>query len=251
MSAGQRSAPGELVEFVLPVYNEAHVLATSVERLMAAAAEWSGFPWRIWIVDNASVDGTSQEGERLAREHERVRFTRLQRKGRGLALRHAWSETDAPLSLYMDIDLSTELEAVLPAVASLREGADLVTGSRLHPESRVTRSFKREFFARCYNVLVKGVFPSRSFNDAQCGFKGVRVATVRPLLPLVENDNWFFDTELMLLMEYGGLRVHSLPVEWIEDLDSRVQIPAYIAENIEGLIRVRRTLGSSLRAMRT
>ena len=246
----QRSTADDLVEIVLPVYNEAHVLETSVTRLLAAGAGWTEFAWRIEIVDNASTDGTSDVGRRLSREHERVSFERLERKGRGHALRHAWSKTDAPYSLYMDIDLSTGLEAVPRAVESLRAGADLVTGSRMHSESRVQRSFKRELFARCYNILVKLVFPSRRFSDAQCGFKGIRLASVRPLLALVENSNWFFDTELMLLLEYHGLRLDSLPIEWIEDLDSRVNIPSYVAENLEGLVRVRRTLGSSLRRLR-
>ncbi len=252
--ASEHSEQGEssnLVELVLPVYNEAHVLAASVDRLMAAAVDWTDFEWRIQIVDNGSIDGTSDVGEGLARKHERVRFTRLPRKGRGYALRQTWNETDALYSLYMDIDLSTGLEAVPRAVASLRAGADLVTGSRMHRESKVERSFKRELFARCYNVLVKLIFPSRRFQDAQCGFKGIRVDRVKPFLSLVVNDNWFFDTELMLLLDYDGRSVDSLPIEWIEDLDSRVHILSYIMENLDGLARMRRTLRASLRRLKT
>ncbi|MBN2473984.1 MAG: glycosyltransferase [Pirellulales bacterium] len=230
-----------MVDLVLPVYNEAHVLEHSVHRLAAAVAGPLGLDWRILVVDNGSTDGTSAIGGRLAGQFDHVQFLHLDEKGRGRALRTAWNETDAEFSIYMDVDLSTDLAAVAEVVALLRDGADLVTGSRLHRESEIIRCLKREILSRGYNRLIRWVLHTRTFDDAQCGFKGVRIAAVRPLLPLVENQEWFFDTELLVLAEYAGLDVRTFPITWIEDLDTRVNIPQTIWEDLRGLMRLRRT----------
>jgi hypothetical protein len=174
----------------------------------------------------------------LAKEQSQVQFLRLGQKGRGYALMRAWTETDAPFSLYMDVDLSTDLEAVPKAVALLLDGADLVTGSRLDPQAKIVRSLKREILSRGYNRLLRWTLRTRSFDDAQCGFKGVRLETIRPLLPLVKNRNWFFDTELLVLAEYASLRIRTLPITWVEDQDSRVNIPRTVMEDIRGLARL-------------
>jgi glycosyltransferase involved in cell wall biosynthesis len=238
------------VDLVIPVYNEAHVLESTVERLLQASKSWQGFSWRILIVDNASIDGTDEVGERLMTAHPEVVFKRLDIKGRGLALRWAWLETDSEYSLYMDVDLSTDISAIPVVVERLQAGADLVTGTRLDAASQVTRSFRRELFSRCYNWAVRLVFPRCGFSDAQCGFKGIRLATVRPLLAHVLNNHWFFDTELMLLVRYAGLDLQSVPVTWVEDLDSRVDIVQYATENLRGLLRLRFSIQSFRRAQR-
>ena len=196
--------PIEQVDLVIPVYNEAVVLEESVRRLAGALDECIDFRWRIVIVDNASVDDTRLIGEELAAKQSYVRFLHLDRKGRGGALRHAWTETDADFSLYMDVDLSTDLEAVSRTVSHLRAGADIVTGSRVHPQSEVKRCLKREILSRGYIRLIKLSMGVRFIDDAQCGFKGIRLERVRPLLPLVKNQNWFFDTELLVLAGICG-----------------------------------------------
>ena len=138
----------------------------------------------------------------------------------------------------MDVDLSTGLEAVPPVVEALEEGADVVTGSRLHRNAHTTRCLKREVISRSYNQLVRRVLRTRAFDNAQCGFKGVCVRSIRPLLPLVKNEDWFFDTELLVLAEYAGLTVRSLPVRWIEDPDTRVHIAKTVWQDLKGLARM-------------
>ncbi len=229
------------LDLVIPVYNEAHVLAASVARLRATMLGFGGLAWRIVVIDNGSTDATAQIGRELAERLPEVRFRHIEPKGRGRALRTTWMETDAHFSLYMDVDLSTDLAAVGRAIELLRQGADIVTGSRLDPASRITRSWKREVLSRGYNRLVRCLLGTRTFDDAQCGFKAVRVQAVRALLPLVENQHWFFDTELLVLAEYAGLAIRMLPIVWIEDPDSRVDIPRTIWEDVQGLVRLRRT----------
>ncbi len=233
-----------LVDLVLPVYNEAHVLEGSVRRLAEAMANRRDFRWQIVIVDNGSTDDTEAVGRGLAEQFEYVDFLHLDVKGRGRALRTVWSETDSQYSIYMDIDLSTDLAAVPEVVALLCEGADLVTGSRLHSQSQVTRCLKREILSQGYNRLIRLLLRTHTFDDAQCGFKGVRIETVRALLPLVKDQEWFFDTELLVLAEYAGLKIRTLAIKWIEDHDTRVNIPGYIWQCLEGLARLKWTARS-------
>jgi putative flippase GtrA len=227
-----------VVDVVVPVYNEERTLVASVERLHAFLTGGFPFAWRITIVDNASTDGTWLCATRLARDLSNVTARHLDEQGRGRALRAAWSDSDAPVLAYMDVDLSTDLAALLPLVAPLVSGhSDVAIGSRLTPDSSVARHPKRELFSRVYNLLLRTVFASR-VRDAQCGFKAVRAEVARRLLPAVRDDGWFFDTELLLLAERNGLRIHQLPVDWVDDADSRVQVLRTAFADLAGACRM-------------
>jgi glycosyltransferase involved in cell wall biosynthesis len=227
-----------LVEIVVPVYNEQAVLESSIRRLHGYLAESFPFTWRIVIADNASRDDTIAIARRLANELPGVELLHLDAKGRGRALRATWSKSDAEVVCYMDVDLSTDLRALLPLVAPLVSGhSDLAIGSRLARAARVSRSAKREFISRTYNHLLHTALRAH-FSDAQCGFKAIRTAVARELLPEVRDDGWFFDTELLVLAERRGLRIHEVPVDWVEDPDSRVQIVSTAAGDLRGVARL-------------
>ncbi len=227
------------IEVVLPVLNERVVLAQSVQTLITHLDTHCPYPWQITVVDNGSTDGTWEIACDLMRGNHRVHAMRLNQRGRGLALRIAWLQSDAEIVAYMDIDLSMGLDAFLPLIAPLVSGERRVaTGSRLLPGARVTRGAKREIISRCYNALIHLLIPHR-FSDAQCGFKALRGETVRELVPLVKNNRWFFDTELLLLAEEHGDLIHEVPVRWVEDTDTRVHLAETACEDIEGLLRVR------------
>jgi glycosyltransferase involved in cell wall biosynthesis len=229
------------VEIAVPVFNEERTLETNVEVLLDYLRTSCAFGYRVVIVDNASVDSTSQIGETVAGLHQEVSFRRLERKGRGLALRTAWLESDADVVSYMDVDLSTNLKSFGPLVEPLLTGdSDLAIGTRLVRQARVQRRWKRELLSRGYNLLVRVGFGA-TFSDAQCGFKAIRTPVARQLVPLVRDDGWFFDTELLLLAERNGFRIHEVPVEWIEDLDSRVDLIPTVVSDLSGLWRVRRS----------
>jgi glycosyltransferase involved in cell wall biosynthesis/putative flippase GtrA len=230
-----------VVDIVVPVYNEERVLASSVSRLRAYVDARLPFPVRITIADNASTDDTWEIAARLERQIPGVRALHLARKGRGRALRAAWLASDAAVVAYMDVDLSTDLDALLPLVAPLLSGhSDVAIGSRLAHGARVVRGPKREFISRSYNRLLQTVLRV-GFRDAQCGFKALRRDVARVLLPLVEDDAWFFDTELLVLAERAGLRIHELPVDWIDDPDSRVAIASTATDDLRGVWRLLRT----------
>jgi hypothetical protein len=228
-----------LVDVVIPVLNEAHVLAESVATVRQFLAQSLPCRWRVVVVDNGSTDGTDAVALELAARFDDVRFLQLPQRGRGRALRHAWSQSDADVMCYTDVDLSTELAALPKLVQSIvRDDFDVATGSRLLPGSRTTRSPKREFISRCYNIFVKAVLWT-SFSDAQCGFKAIGRRAMVDLVPDVEDQSWFFDTELLVLAEKRGYRIADIPVQWIEDDDSRVKIATTAWDDIKGVFRVR------------
>ena len=227
------------VEVVVPVYDEQEALPKSIPALCAYLETYLPYRWSVVIADNASTDDTLAVAEGLAAAHPRVSVLHLKEKGRGRALKAAWMASEADVVAYMDVDLSTNLRSFLPLVAPLASGhSDLSVGSRLLKGAMVTRRWKREAISRCYNLLVKALFGNR-FSDAQCGFKAIKGGVAKALLPQVEDNEWFFDTELLLLAEGQGLRIYEVPVDWVEDLDSRVDIASTAAKDVKGLLRVR------------
>jgi glycosyltransferase involved in cell wall biosynthesis len=193
------------------------------------------------IVDNGSTDGTDQVAKELAAYRE-VRTIHLPQRGRGRALRQAWLQSRADVVCYMDVDLSTRLDHIPELLGAIaHERYDVATGSRLMRGSRTTRSLKRQIISRIYNLFVKVVLDTH-FSDAQCGFKAVSRRAVDALVPKIEDEGWFFDTELLVLAEKRGYRIKDIPVEWVEDDDSRVKIMKTSWEDIKGVVRLRRHL---------
>ncbi|MFM9369076.1 glycosyltransferase [Streptomyces sp. Da 82-17] len=254
LPAGPLGTP--VLDVVVPVYNEEKDLDRCVRRLhdhltrtfpyrAAGRVDGGDGPrggFRITIADNASTDRTPQIAARLDAELPEVRAHRLEQKGRGRALRTVWAGSDAPVLAYMDVDLSTDLNALLPLVAPLISGhSDLAIGSRLARSSRVVRGPRREFVSRTYNLILRGSLAAR-FSDAQCGFKAIRREVAERLLPMVEDTGWFFDTELLVLAERAGLRIHEVPVDWVDDPDSTVHLVRTAADDLKGVWRVGRAL---------
>lgn len=231
-----------VLDVVVPVYNEERDLGPCVRRLHAHLAATFPYPFRITVADNASTDTTLAVATALAGELAGVEVLHLAEKGRGRALRAAWGASDAPVLAYMDVDLSTDLNAVLPLVAPLLSGhSDVSIGTRLSRGSRVVRGAKRQFISRSYNLLLRGTLQV-GFSDAQCGFKAIRKDVAEQLLPLVEDTGWFFDTELLVLAQRAGLRIHEVPVDWVDDPDSRVDIVATAVADLKGIARLGRGL---------
>jgi putative flippase GtrA len=230
------------VEIVVPVFNEERDLAGCVRRLHAFLADGFPFTTAITIADNASTDATWSIATELADELDGVRAVHLDAKGRGRALQQVWFASGARVVAYMDVDLSTDLAALLPLVAPLLSGhSDVAIGSRLMRSARVVRGPRRELISRCYNLLLRTALRAR-FSDAQCGFKAMRADCARVLLPHVLDTAWFFDTELLVLAERAGLRIAEVPVDWIDDPDSRVDVLDTALADLRGMARVARAL---------
>ncbi|SDT37617.1 Glycosyltransferase involved in cell wall bisynthesis [Friedmanniella luteola] len=232
-----------VLDVVIPVFDEETDLGPSVTRLDAFLAEHFPYTYAITIADNASTDGTWAEALRLAEALPRVRAVHLAEKGRGRALKAVWSASGSPVLAYMDVDLSTDLRALLPLVAPLISGhSDIAIGSRLARSARVVRGPKREIISRSYNLILRGALAA-SFSDAQCGFKAIRADVAADLLPWVQDDGWFFDTELLVLAQRSGLRIHEVPVDWVDDPHSSVDIVATARDDLAGVARLLRGFG--------
>jgi glycosyltransferase involved in cell wall biosynthesis len=226
------------VDIVVPVYNEVAALAGSIRRLNDHVTAELPFECRIVIADNASTDGTARLGQALADDLPGVEFVHVERRGRGGALREVWCHSDADVLCYMDVDLSTDLRGLLPLIAPLVSGhSDVAIGTRLAPGARVTRGAKRELISRAYNRLLRTAF-GVTFSDAQCGFKAVSGDAARRLLPEIADDGWFFDTELLVSAQRQGLRIHEVPVDWVDDPDSRVDIVPTALGDLRGVLRL-------------
>ena len=226
------------VDIVVPVYNEEEALPGSIERLTGFLQDNVANPWQVIIADNASTDRTRPVSEELCRQYSGVSYFYLPQKGRGRALRSTWLASEADIVSYMDVDLSTDLIHFPQLIEALESGYHVVTGSRLSKESQVTRAFKREFISRSYNLLIKSMFFT-GFPDAQCGFKALTRPAAQAIIPYIENNNWFFDTELLIIAAKRGYRIKSIPVKWDDDPTSTVNITGTAAEDIKGLLRLR------------
>jgi 4-amino-4-deoxy-L-arabinose transferase-like glycosyltransferase/glycosyltransferase involved in cell wall biosynthesis len=246
VDGGRRERRRATVDVVVPVHNEERCLAASIRCLRSYLDHDFPFDAVVTIADNASTDRTMVVAANLADELDGVRVVHLDQKGRGRALRAAWLASDAEVVAYMDVDLSTGLEALLPLVAPLlSRHSDVAIGTRLARSARVHRGTKRQLISRTYNALLHTVMHNR-FSDAQCGFKAVRRDVVGALLPLVEDEGWFFDTELLLLAEHNRLRIHEVPVDWIDDPDSKVHIVHTALADLKGMLRVKREFANGL-----
>lgn len=238
-----------VLDVVIPVFNEETDLAPCVRRLHAHLTDTFPYPFLITVADNASTDETPAVALGLTADLPGVRSVRLEQKGRGRALRSVWGASEAPVLAYMDVDLSTDLNALLPLVAPLISGhSDLAIGSRLTRSSRVVRGAKRELISRGYNLVLRGSLAAR-FSDAQCGFKAIRKDVAERLLPMVEDTGWFFDTEMLVLAERAGLRIHEVPVDWVDDPNSTVDVVRTAADDLKGVWRVGRALATGVLAL--
>jgi len=223
---------------VLPVYNEEKALRQSVKTLTAFLADYDKYKWKIVIADNNSTDNTGNIGREIEAEDPLVQYLHIPRKGRGIALRTAWEQTECDFVSYMDIDLSTGLDALIRAMDLLNEGADIVVGNRLAKNSNTTRCLKREFISRSYNMVIKQALGTH-FLDAHCGFKTGRREIVQKILPYINDNEWFFDTEFLFYGEKLGHKIVEIPVTWIEDPDTKAKIFKDAYDDLRGLFRLR------------
>lgn len=229
------------VDIVIPVLNEEVALPVCIEKLMAFTSDYPERDWRIVVADNGSTDRTTDIAIELSEQHSNISLSRLEQRGRGRALKKAWRESEADVRLYMDVDLSTDLQSLPPLVAAIADdGYEVAIGSRLIKDSEVVdRTVKREITSRGYNVMIHFFFPLTKWKDAQCGFKAISRRTAENILPLVKDNAWFLDTELLLLAGKAGYGIKEIPVHWEDDPDTRVKIVSTAWEDVKGLLRLR------------
>lgn len=227
------------LNIVIPVYNEEHELQEGVSTLYRYLTEYlKDFRWEITIIDNASLDTTYAIARRLAHVYRRINSLHLDQKGRGRAVKYAWLSKKTDYVAYMDIDLSTDLKHFPSLVRSLLRGYDIAVGSRNAHGSRVYgRILFRTITSKMYIILIK-LFFFVHFSDAQCGFKAASRRIVEKLIPRIVDNDWFFDSELLILAEKSGYRIYEEPVTWIDNPGSTVRVLNTALGDMLGLVRL-------------
>lgn len=227
------------VDIVIPVLNEEERLPRGIVILHNfLQQEMLENPWRIVIADNGSTDRTRSVSEMLVQRYPGIGYMYIPQRGRGRALRAAWMESMADIVSYMDVDISTSLTHFPRLVRAIERGYDVAIGSRHVKGARVQRSLRREVLSRGYNLMIRGMFLT-PFKDAQCGYKVLSRRAARSLVPMVKDNHWFFDTELLIIASKWNYRIREVPVEWVEDANSRVNVVKTVWEDVKGLLRLR------------
>ena len=231
----------KMVDIVIPVLNEEAALPICIDKLFSFIDDHPERVWRIIVADNGSTDRTADIADDLANDHLNVFVMHLELRGRGRALKHAWGNSEADVRVYMDVDLSTDLRSLPDLVSAIvDDGHQIAIGSRLTNGSKVVgRTLKREITSRCYNMMIQVLFPHTKWKDAQCGFKAISGTAAENILPLIKDNAWFFDTELLLLADKAGYSLKEIPVHWRDDPDTRVKIISTAWQDIKGLMRLR------------
>jgi len=224
---------------IIPVFNEEKDLEKSISTLHNfLSGNLKDFTWEITIVDNASTDSTFFLAKFIAKKLNRISTIHLPQKGRGRAVKYAWLRCNHQLLAYMDVDLSTDLKHFPAIVKSLLRGYDIAIGSRNAKGARVYgRNLLRTITSKGYIMLIR-LFFWIHFTDAQCGFKAVTRRVVDKIIPLVKDDGWFFDTELLVLAEKSGFRIYEEPVTWIDNPGSTVRVLKTAQGDLVGLWRL-------------
>lgn len=232
---------------VIPAYNEGDIIQESIETVYEYCGKhFLSYDWKIVVSDNASTDTTQEKVVSLTRTFPRFEYLYVGQKGKGIAIRTAWEKYDADVSCFMDADLSTDISALTPLVNAItHDRYDVACGSRYERGSLVIRSSKRKCVSFFYRLLLKSVFHTH-IKDAPCGFKAINQEVKKRVLPLVENNEWFFDSELVIIAEKMKYKIREIPVMWhdIQDIKrvSKVKIFSLGLEYLKNVLGLRKRL---------
>ncbi|MFA6146521.1 MAG: glycosyltransferase [Patescibacteria group bacterium] len=207
------------IEFCLPIYNEEKILKNNVLKLLNYCDSQNfNFDWRIIILNNGSTDNSEKISQELQKKYpQKIKIENIQQPGRGQALKKYWQKGQADIVVYMDIDLAVSLNNIHTLINPLiKEGYDLVIGSRLLPASKIERSFIRSLSSKSYNWLSK-IFFNHHLSDMQCGFKAIKTDVFKKIAPYIKDNKWFFDTELIIFTKYFNYKIKEIPVDWQEN----------------------------------
>ncbi|MFH1173416.1 MAG: glycosyltransferase [bacterium] len=200
----------------IPAYNEEKIIEASLKQLADFCRANLSDDWQIVVADNKPVDRTGELVKEIAKNNFRIIYYPVAQKGKGLAIRSAWQKFPADIYCFMDADLSTDLSALPELINAIKEGHyDLAVGSRFVKGAIVKRTILRKIFSRGYRLVIRCLL-SLKVKDAPCGFKAISQIAKEKLLPQVKNNQWFFDTELLVLAQYQGFKIKEIPVIWRE-----------------------------------
>jgi dolichyl-phosphate beta-glucosyltransferase len=227
---GPGQGPGATLSLVIPAYNEEtrlpdllEILATSAEDAVAEA----GFELReMLVVDDGSSDRTADLLAEAEHAHPKLRpvLGATENLGKGAAIAAGARCAEGAWVLLADVDLSTPLEELHKLSAAIGTGADIAIGSRALDAGVVDRGpVHRKLMGKGFNGAVR-LLTGLKLRDTQCGFKLMPTAVARQLLAEQSCPGFSFDVELLMRAELAGMRIAEVPVVYVHDPRSRVQV---------------------------
>ncbi|MFA6514085.1 MAG: glycosyltransferase [Patescibacteria group bacterium] len=207
------------VDFCLPIRNEAEVIENNLLQLISCLNTIKlDFDWKIIGVINGSSDDSALIVESVKNSFfDKLDLINIERPGKGGAIKLCWRRSDAEVLVFMDADLAVSLEAVERLVRPvLKKEADLVISSRFISGASAQRSLQRGIISKSYAFLSR-LMLNHKVQDIQCGFKVISSAAFKKIEKFLVDDDWFFDTELVVLAGIAKLKVLEIAVTWREN----------------------------------
>lgn len=231
------------LDLVVPVYNEEEVLEKNILLLHSFLKKNLTLNWQITIADNASTDATLKIAKDLTKRYNEINCIHLDEKGKGRALKAAWTQSQAEIMGYLDVDLAYDLNDLPLMVQSLQQNASIATGNRYDSRSVVDRGWKRTILSQAYRAFVRLLLET-NLNDFQGGFKFINKQVKQKVLPLVKDTGWFFDTELLVLAEKCQYSIVQLPIKCYQGKNTKLNIVKDARFFSKNLFNFRRRLKS-------
>lgn len=237
------------IVIAVPAYNEGKIIEANILKLAEFAGQKIKDEWVVVVADNASLDNTAEIVKRMALKFLPIKYLFVPEKGKGHAIKAAWESELADIYIFMDADLSTDISALPELIEKIKAGNDLAVGSRYLADSKVTRSIWRIIFSRFYFFILKMLIGLKS-SDAPCGFKAINSKTKDIILPQVENLEWFFDSELLILSEKNNFLISEVPVVWrdIRESNDKSRVNPFVVgwDYLKEVIRLKKSIKSKI-----
>lgn len=231
------------LNIIFPVLNEHLRLKRGIDNCMSYMLENISIPYELTIIDNGSTDDTPDIARALEKQYEQVKYVRIEEKGVGIAFKKGIEMTNADIVGYMDIDLSTDLHCLSKTIEMFEKIPELqyVNGSRFSNLSDTQgRKWYRKITSAGLVFILKNTFHMKA-TDALCGFTFLRTDLAKKLVSKCSDDKgWFYTVEFLLRAERMGANIYDMPVTWIEDYDTTVNVPKTIVNYLKQIVRLKK-----------
>ena len=228
---------------LFPVLNEHLRLEKGIDNCVDFVRKNIEIPVKIVIADNGSDDDTPEIGKRLDAKYPEVTYTRIEERGLGIAFRTGVLAADTDIVGYMDIDLSTDLKYLSKTVELFENDPKLqyVNGSRFSKDSDTKgRKWYRKITSAGLVFILKHYLGMKA-TDALCGFTFLRTKAAKELVEKCSDDKgWFYTVEMLLRAERAGIEIEDMPVEWVEDYNTTVNVGKTIKNYLKRIKMLKR-----------
>lgn len=227
---------------IIPAYNEAERLPATIDEAYSWLTETFGDSFEMIIVDDGSSDETVKGVQAMMSERPHLSvLEQPENRGKGAAVKRGMLEATGAIRLFMDADHSTHVREVEKVLAAIDGGAEVVIASRQHPESDISvhQSWLREHMGQGFNFIMRSIV-GLEMQDTQCGFKAFTAESAEAIFSRQKLEGFSFDVEILFLASKLSYKLAEIPVEWINEPNSRVRMIADPVLMFADVLRIRR-----------